>query len=158
MIKRFDEFGTQSREPRAAAGIAIVLRQAEEPMILLVHPTNASWVSPRMGIPKGGVENGESLIDAAIRETLEETGIRIHPSQLNPSPETAEVWNDKRYLYSIHYFICNISNTSEIGLDSLKIPKSQLQAEEIDWAGFVTVKEAYSKVARSQHIILDRIG
>ena len=158
MIKRFEEFGDAINEPREAAGIAIVLRQEPEPMILLIHPTNSSWVRPQMGIPKGGVEKGESILDAAIRETFEETGIRIEQSQLIPSPETAEVWKGDKYMYSIHYFVCNINEPTEIGLDSLRVPKSQLQAKEVDWAGFVPVKEAYSKVLRSQHIILDRIS
>jgi 8-oxo-dGTP pyrophosphatase MutT (NUDIX family) len=157
MIKSFEDFG--SSKPRDAAGIAIVLRRdGEQPMILLVHPTNSSWASPRMGIPKGGIEDGESLLDAAIRETLEETGIRINPDQLEKFAETAEVWKGSKYVYSIHYFVCNIADVSEIGLSSLRVSKTQLQEAEIDWAGFMDVKEAYQKVARSQHIILDRIS
>jgi 8-oxo-dGTP pyrophosphatase MutT (NUDIX family) len=111
-----------------------------------------------MGIPKGGIEDGESLLDAAIRETLEETGIQINPGQLDKFAETAEVWKGSKYMYSIHYFVCNIADVSEIGLSSLRVPKTQLQEAEIDWAGFMDVKEAYQKVARSQHIILDRIS
>lgn len=158
MIKRFEEFENPKNETRETAGIAIILQQAADPMILLVHPANASWAKPQMGIPKGGVEKGESLIDAAIRETFEETGIKIEQSQLTLSPETAEVWKGSKYRYSIHYFVCKISDLTEIGLDSFKVPKSQLQAEEIDWAGFVPVKDAYAKVVRSQHIILDRVS
>ncbi|MFA5234080.1 MAG: NUDIX domain-containing protein [Sulfurimonas sp.] len=37
---------------------------------------------PTWGIPKGGVGNGESEIDAAIRETFEETNIYLTPEEI----------------------------------------------------------------------------
>jgi predicted NUDIX family NTP pyrophosphohydrolase len=157
MVKRFEEFGESFSKPTDAAGIAIVLRVSPEPMILLVHPTGASWASPRMGIPKGRIEVGESIQEAAIRETLEETGIKLEPSRLEPEVHTAEVWKGTKFMYNIHYLICNVSEVSEIGLASNRVPKSQLQESEVDWAGFIPVSEAYERVLSSQRIILDRV-
>jgi predicted NUDIX family NTP pyrophosphohydrolase len=45
--------------------------------VLLVHPRRASFQRPLFGIPKGLVEKGEGLEQAAVRETLEETGLRV---------------------------------------------------------------------------------
>lgn len=42
--------------------------------LLLVHPANAKHNI--FGIPKGHIEENEKPLDAAIRETLEETGIK----------------------------------------------------------------------------------
>jgi ADP-ribose pyrophosphatase YjhB (NUDIX family) len=55
-----------------SAGLLIV----QQNRILLGHPTNAPWYGTYT-IPKGKVEEDESLIDAAIRETKEETGIDL---------------------------------------------------------------------------------
>ena len=42
--------------------------------ILLIHPTNANWVVSYQ-IPKGMIEDFESPLDTAIRETKEEIGL-----------------------------------------------------------------------------------
>jgi len=49
-----------------SAGLVIV--DKDKRLILLVHPTNASWVGT-YSIPKGEVNPGEDLLAAAIRET-----------------------------------------------------------------------------------------
>jgi 8-oxo-dGTP pyrophosphatase MutT (NUDIX family) len=136
------------------AGIAIVY----DGKILLVHPANGSWVKPLMGIPKGKIEPGEEPMDAAIRETFEETGILIRPDKLSPAVQSVEIWKGDKYRNSLHYLECKINDLSEIGLDSLKVPKSQLQSAEIDWAGFIKISEAYSKVINTQLLILDRLS
>jgi predicted NUDIX family NTP pyrophosphohydrolase len=45
--------------------------------VLLVHARGATFRRPLFGIPKGLVEPGESLAEAARRETEEETGLRV---------------------------------------------------------------------------------
>ena len=47
----------------------------------LHKPQGGTW-----GIPTGKVEEGEDFIDAIIRETFEETGIEIKPSDLKMHP------------------------------------------------------------------------
>lgn len=46
--------------------------------VLLGHTTN----SQRWDIPKGGVDQGETALEAAVRELAEETGLRITPDKL----------------------------------------------------------------------------
>lgn len=160
MIKSFDIFEKERQEPQRpndTAGIAIVLKAETGPMILLVHPTNSSWQKPTMGIPKGRLEVGESPEDAAFRETFEETGISISRSQVEPGIHTVEVWKDQTFKNNIYYLICQIEDPSEIGLSGTRVPASQLQTDEIDWAGFIDINEAYGKVSQAQRLILDRL-
>lgn len=155
IIKEFSQFIQESNAGRDTAGVAVLYNGK----ILLVHPANGSWVRPIMGIPKGGIEAGEDILEAALRELKEETGIVLAADQLDPHPGKVDVFNKSgKYQNSIHYFICQVEDLSEIGLDSLSVPKSQLQKEEIDWAGFIDIKDAYHKVSRSQLIILDRLS
>lgn len=158
MIDTFDNF-TKPKPRSDSAGIAIVYTPAntQKPMILLVHPTNGSWVKPIMGIPKGKMEDGESPEEAAFRETFEETGLQIRHDQVEPAIQTAEVWSGTKFKNNIHYLVCRISDLSEIGLTSLRVPKENLQLEELDWAGFMDIQEAYTHVSASQRIILDRL-
>ena len=136
------------------AGVCII----HDNKILLVHPTNASWQKRTLGIPKGKVEKGEDVLTGSIRELKEETGIELDASILSKSePYVCDLYDkngnvEKQLIYFLH----KIEDLSEIKMNSLRIPKNQLQAEEVDWAGFLTAEEAYPKISEWQLIILDR--
>src|ERR1017187_7673648 len=63
------------KEITVAAGIFIIRKDKK---LLVCHPTNhkANFFS----IPKGKVEEGETIFDAAIRETHEETNLSLGDS------------------------------------------------------------------------------
>ena len=64
--------------PRPVVTVAtIVLR--DERFLLVEEETRAGL---RLNQPAGHLEAGESLPDAAVRETLEETGFRVQPTAL----------------------------------------------------------------------------
>ena len=138
---------------KRTAGVTLI----HDNKILLVHPTNSGWKRGTCGIPKGGMEPNEEPIEAALRELREETGIVLSESDLLPGPEVVNFYNkDGEVKGQLTYFVAPIADLSRIGLTSLKVPKSQLQTEEIDWAKFVSPEEAYPITARGQMIILDR--
>lgn len=129
---------------KISAGTAILYKNK----ILLGHPTNLPWVNS-FSPPKGGVDEGENFLQAAIRETWEEVGIRVTESQIEniDSPIEFLYVNKKGELFKKCYiFIVKISDLSEIKSECETLDKSQLQATEIDWAGFMTKEEAFDKI------------
>jgi 8-oxo-dGTP pyrophosphatase MutT (NUDIX family) len=64
-----------SRPPRLSCGIVVLLDSRE---LLLCHVTGQRhW-----DLPKGGIHAGETPIDAALRETHEETGLDLRGEAL----------------------------------------------------------------------------
>ena len=108
--------------------------------ILLAHPTNHPWTHSYT-IPKGNIEVGETKIDAAIRETFEEVGITISEDFIDKTEYLIEYRNKKNKLYKrLYYFIVFIDNYDDV------LNKNKLQLDEVDWAGFLTKKEAEEKI------------
>ena len=138
---------------KKSAGVIIILNNNK---ILLSHATNARW-EKTFSFPKGGIEKDEKKKDAAIRELMEETSIVITKEQIS-NPDDAIIVNyiDKEdinykrlYLYTVY-----IEDISEIGLESEVIPIENLQADELDWCGFLTKEEAKDKIfSRVEHLL-----
>lgn len=155
VVNSFKEFTGKSKKVSVAAGVAITF----EGKVLLVHPTGASWKTSAVGIPKGGIQEGEDILNAAIRELKEETGISLSPNMLiDKEMQSVDKYNSKGDIIQVlNYYIFPIKELSEIGMTTLKVDKSNLQLEEIDWAGFIDINDAYPLIHRGQLIILDRL-
>lgn len=67
--------GAPQPRHRESSGTVLYRRVGEEIELLLVHPAGNFNRRAPWGIPKGQPLDGESLEDAARRETWEETGI-----------------------------------------------------------------------------------
>lgn len=136
-----------------SAGLAITYNSK----ILLGHTSGRGWWGS-YGIPKGRIEIGEDRISAAIRETYEEVGIKVPRKLINPHEHTFVVTSRKhKYNKTVYYYHVKIDNLSQINLSDLVIPKSQLQVEEIDWAGFLDYKEAIKRIMKSQIPLINNL-
>jgi ADP-ribose pyrophosphatase YjhB (NUDIX family) len=141
---------------KRSAGVVIVLKNDK---VLLCHPSNSRWFGT-YSFPKGGIEEGESIIDAAIRELREETSVIINKSQISniESPIVINYLNKKGTKYkSISLYTVYINDISEIGLESEVISKEKLQIEEIDWAGFLDKEEANLRIFHKTKSVLETI-
>jgi 8-oxo-dGTP diphosphatase len=58
----------------------VLIRRGNE--LLFVMRSNTVWQRGKYSLPAGRVETGESFREAAVREVLEEVGLRVLPEQL----------------------------------------------------------------------------
>ena len=83
-----------SRRPRLSCGTVVLLESRE---LLLCHVTGQGhW-----DLPKGGIHAGETPIEAALRETHEETGLRLRAEVLLDIGQHA--YTSKK---DLHLFAC----------------------------------------------------
>jgi 8-oxo-dGTP pyrophosphatase MutT (NUDIX family) len=86
-------------------------------MFLLCHSSNPSGkvtiTDGQWGIPKGGCEDGESELEAAIRETLEETGIDVKKYKFSKKPLVTYSTKSKKYVI----FYVKIADTEILNMD-----------------------------------------
>ena len=118
-----------------SAGIAFIY----DKKMLLCHPTNAPWNV--LNIPKGVIEKGETIFEAAAREVKEEVGIdyySLDKRQIIREPKEI-IYRDKRNkaYKKVYYFIVYLNS-----IEHEIIPTTNLQLEEVDYAKFFTKKEA----------------
>lgn len=128
---------------RQTAGIIL----AHKDLIFYVRPTGSSgW-----GIPKGGVESGESLLQAAIREFEEETGIEVsNPNKLQYLEGSGDIQNGK----PIHAFIMQGDGTESFVSSNIietGFRKGLPENQEGQW---FTLDEALTKCHKNQLALL----
>ena len=118
-----------------SAGLLIL----QDNKMLLAHPTRAPWYGTYT-IPKGKVEDGESYIDAALRETKEEVGIDIDTKDIDHNYKVINYTDSKNRIYKkVMYFIAKPSIPIEID-------KSKLDKREVNWVGFVDKDDAMDRI------------
>ena len=156
MYKTFDDESDEVKENaksiEQSAGFAIVFGSK----VLLGHMSKKGWWGTYT-IPKGHLDGKESIKQAAIRETQEEVGIRI-PNKLIPNQyKTCKYIKKGKHYKDVHYYTILIDSLDQIGLKDEVIPKSQLQLEEVDWAGFVPIQEAMKRISPVMRPIIESL-
>ncbi len=103
----------QTREATSAGGV--VVRKDDRLEVCLINPVGRRvW-----GLPKGGVESGETAAEAALREVAEETGIRgVVEHELG----SIDYWfyaRDRggRVHKTVHYFLVRATSGTTAGHD-----------------------------------------
>ena len=77
--------------PKLSAGLLLFRRVDDGVEVLVAHPGGPIWARRDSGawsLPKGALDDGESALEAAYREFLEETG---HPAPAGPAVDLGEV-------------------------------------------------------------------
>lgn len=128
-----------------SSGLLIIYKKK----ILLAHPSHQKWKGTYT-IPKGKIEKGESKINAAIRETEEEVGIKISKSSISKKKHVIEYKTKDGYVYKkLFYYIVKLDNIDDIEI--------KVDNKEINWAGFLNKKEAEKRIFWRFNEMLDFI-
>ena len=138
-----------------AAGVFMVRKDGR---VLVCHPTNHKpdfW-----SIPKGKVEEGENLIDAAIRETYEESNIDLSDCKGIRALEAVNYTHKKKIL---HPFLVLERNNSNLDWDSFDlkcnsfVPEDRGGFPEMDDFKWVSLDEAKIILHNTQAACIDKI-
>jgi 8-oxo-dGTP pyrophosphatase MutT (NUDIX family) len=157
MISRWFDFDPFANRMKKSAGVIIILNRHK---MLFCHPANSKWFGT-YSFPKGGINEGESEIDAALRELREESSVVVSKSQISniKNPITIDYQTKKGEKYKkLYLYTVYINDISEIGLDSEIIPTEKLQIEEIDWCGFLSKEEAKPRIFHRVAHLLDMVN
>ena len=138
-----------------AAGIFLVRKDGK---LLVCHPTNHKpdfW-----SIPKGKVEEGESFVNAAIRETFEETNIELSECKNLRRLEPVTYTHKKKMLHP--FLLLERENVEyDWGAFELKcnscVPLDRGGFPEMDEYKWVTIEEARPLLHITQVACLDEI-
>lgn len=98
-----------------------------------------------LSIPKGGIMAKESPIQAAIRETYEETGILIPNECIEKTPYIITIRNSGNNRYVVYYIV---------RVDNFIAPIQPIDSSEIITASFVDYATAEKKLQISQLSVL----
>ena len=123
--------------------------------MLLVHDVDREF-EKTCSYPKGHLEDNETIAQTAIREVAEEVGVGYPLEKIqNLEPNKCGVFKNTKFKTYYYYVIYLDSKEFKDYFNVLTIPKENLQAEEVDWAGFVKKEKADELLAPQFYMLLD---
>ena len=133
---------------KISAGCLVTRDGPDGLQVLLVHPRGATFQRPLFGIPKGLIDAGEDPEAAALRETLEETGLRVH---IVAALGTIQQKNGKL----VHAYWATVEPESLGAIDERG--RCQPHDDENDVCRFYSLQQAETMMIPAQRELLQRL-
>ncbi len=133
---------------------------AAQPEVLLAHPGGPYWKGRHAGawsIPKGGVDRGETPLEAALREFREETGFEPSPPYL---PLGAVVQRSGKVVHAWAFEGDCDPAASRSNTTSTEWPPRSgriIEIPEVDEVRFFSIEDARKAINTRQSALLDRL-
>jgi len=122
-------------KPVTAAGGVVYKNETNHPKVLLIFRRGV-W-----DLPKGKLEDGETIRECAVREVAEEVGIEKHPEITHTLDDTYHEYDQGGVHYgkTTHWFAMRLTTDPVSGFK----PQKQEGIEEVEW---VSLQEAKTRV------------
>jgi predicted NUDIX family NTP pyrophosphohydrolase len=149
-----------AKQPQISAGLLLFRRSGGRLEVFLAHPGGPFWAKRDQGawsIPKGIVDEGEELLDAARREFEEETGIRLE----GPFRPLGSVTQKSGKV--VHAWACEgdadpkLIKSNEVKVDWPRGSGRWLTFPEIDRCAWFDMPTAREKINVAQVEFLERL-
>lgn len=86
--------------PRHTVRVAVhVIVARDDGAIFFVRRARTGFMDGKLSLPSGHLEEGESVLEAAARETLEEAGVVVRPTDLEHVATVHGRWRVAPYLH-----------------------------------------------------------
>ena len=128
---------------KKSAGLLLWRKAPSGVEVLLVHPSGAYNARAPYGIPKGELDEGETLEKAAHRETLEETGVDAP----GPYVDLGHI-EYKKSRKRVHAFAAELPSDA----------KPRCASWEIDRAEVLPIERAAQVIHPDQRAFLERLA
>lgn len=145
--------------PKTSAGLLMYRNKNNQLEVFLAHPGGPFWKDRDEGawtIPKGEVEEGENLIEAAKREFEEETGIK--PEHKGDFIPLGEVKQKSGKIVHAFAFKMDWDGLLRQNFITIEFNGKKIKIPEIDKGRYFSVEEASRKINTSQKEFLERLG
>jgi 8-oxo-dGTP pyrophosphatase MutT (NUDIX family) len=136
----------------AAKSISCGVIVTDGERLVLGHATR----SPRWDIPKGGVEPGETLEEAARRELLEETGLEAPAEALAALGTFPYMRNKDLALFAL--VVPKLPDPASLFCSAYFVLPNGTRLREFDRFGLFTRQEALSRVGKNLARLLAEIS
>ncbi len=149
---------------KRSAGILVYRKRSGCVDVLLVHPGGPFWIKRNEGvwsIPKGEVEKGQDLLDNAIREFEEETGLVIENADRRKIFYLGEVKSKNKIVF-VYALEKDFGENFIIGDNLIEVewpPRSGriVKFPEVDRVEYFDLAVAFDKLVDYQKKILEML-
>ena len=147
--------------PKRSSGLVMFTLKDDNLRILLVHPGGPFFTKKDTGywgIPKGLIESDENILDAAIREFEEETGIKPEGDYI-PLGEIKQNSGKIVHAWAIEVKDDSLSNFNSNTFELEWPPNSGKKQSfpEVDKCEFFTLEELEKKITPSQIPLINNL-